>query len=112
MKWPAWLSVHRRPHSPLDLLAPPLLSEVVVHVKADGARMTFMSKNEISPAQMVHVLRSVVEAVGDLTTQHAAFLQQPGVAEIVMAMTNGGVNLGQKYGMQLNFKQGEPHGQG
>lgn len=102
-----WFSEHRHPHTQLDLLSPALLAEVVIHVRADGGFQMFCSKNEASPEQMVHVIRAVIESVGNLTVQHAGFIQQPGIANVVMALVNGGVNLGQKYGIQVDFKPKE-----
>lgn len=69
-RWYARLFREHRPHTRLDLLAPPLLAEVIVHVKPNGERLVYMSKAEASPQELVLIVQSVVEAGMDLAKQH------------------------------------------
>ena len=70
----AWLarlfSDHLKPHTRLNLLAPALLGEVIIHVKADGERLVYTGKMEASPEEIVKVIQSVIEAGFDLAKQY------------------------------------------
>ena len=61
---------HHRPHTRLDLTAPPLLAEVYVHVKANGDRMVCVSKTEASPEETMLIVQSVIDAGMDLASKH------------------------------------------
>ena len=69
-RWFNRLFANHRPHTRLDLLAPALLGEVVIHVKADGERLVYTSKMEASPEELVKVIQSVIEAGFDLAKQY------------------------------------------
>lgn len=59
-----------RPHTRLDLLAPALLAEVIIHIKPTGERMVYVSKMEASPQEIMLMVQAVVEAGMDLAKQH------------------------------------------
>lgn len=77
--WLARLFHEHAPHTRLDLTAPALIAEVVIHVKSDGERMVYASKMEASPEEIVKVVQAVIEA---------------------------GMDLARQYGIAINMKQG------
>ena len=69
MTWFTWFR-HHRPHTPLDLTAPALLAEVIIHVKPNGDRMVYASKTEATPQETMMIVQAVVEAGMDMARQH------------------------------------------
>ena len=59
-----------RAHTRLDLLAPPLLAEVIISIKPDGDRVVLVSKSEASPQEIITIIHSVVQSGMDLAKQH------------------------------------------
>lgn len=70
VKWLTRVFQEHRPHTPLDLLAPALLGEIIIHVKPDGERLVYVSKTEATPQELMMLVQSVVEAGMDLARQY------------------------------------------
>jgi hypothetical protein len=51
----------------LNLLAPPLIAEIVIHVRQDGKRQMYVSKSEADPRQIVEAM---LGCVMELANQH------------------------------------------
>lgn len=105
-QWFARLFRHHRPHTNLDLLAPPSLSEVLIAVHADGnRRMTLQSKHEGDARATLLIDRSVIEAGFDLFGQHVGWRDEHGrtpqeIAETVTRI----ISVGMEFAKQANLK--------
>ena len=69
-----WFRYHQ-PHTRLDLTAPALIAEVLIHVKANGERLTYVAKAESSPQEIMLMVQAVVEAGMDLAKQHGVKIE-------------------------------------
>lgn len=71
---------HKEPRAPLNLLAPDLIAEVVIHLGANGERRMFVSN--LPPGTTVDV-----------------------IGTIVMAIVQSAADYGAKYGIELNMQE-------
>jgi len=99
--WGSRLFHEHRPHTRLDLLAPDLLTEVVIGVKPNGERTVFAGKHEGDLAAHVMVARSVIEAGVDLL--RSVPLSQEDAVIVARGLAGVGMELGRQYGFQLNI---------
>lgn len=105
--WLARLFREHRPHTPLDLLLPDLLTEVVIGIKRDGERTVFAGKHEGDQQAQVMVAQSVMEAGIDLLK--GTPLTQQDAVRIVQGLMGFGVTLGRQHGFEVNINnQGGP----
>lgn len=108
----AWLSrlfYEHRPHTRLDLLAPDLLTEVLIGVKPDGERVVFAGKHEGNEQAHVLVARSVIEAGVDLL--RAAPLSQQDAVTVARGLLGVSLDLGKQFGFQIDIthpQEGHP----
>ncbi|MBI2508860.1 MAG: hypothetical protein HYV99_02400, partial [Betaproteobacteria bacterium] len=98
--WGSRLFANHRPHTRLDLLAPDLLTEVVIGIKLNGERTVFSSKHEGDQAAHVMVAQSVLEAGIDLL--RATPLTQQDAVRIVQGLMGFGLDLGRQHGFQVD----------
>ena len=75
MNWFSRLFRHHQPHTRLDLTAPALIAEVLIHVKTNGERLTYVAKTESSPQEIMLMVQAVVEAGMDLAKQHGVKIE-------------------------------------